>query len=138
MSATNATGSAPKARHDWKPAFLTALAEEGTVFTACRNAGISRSTAYRMRQADESFALAWADVESTVTDRLERKAVELALGGEVKLLEFLLKARRPDVYRESVRVQQDVRVSHGAALVTDPVLAEEGRSLLRRAAESAP
>lgn len=126
--------NARKPLREWREAFLKALAEEGTVSAACRNAGISRNHAYRTRQQDEGFALAWADVESTVTDKLERKAVELALDGEVKLLEFLLKARRPDVYRESVRVQSDVKISHGAALVTDPKLAEDSRGLLRRAA----
>lgn len=132
--ATDAPANARKPLRDWTPAFLTALGDEGTVFAACHNAGVSRSTAYRARQRDEAFALAWADVESTVTDKLERKAVELALAGDVKLLEFLLKARRPDLYRDSVRSDVKVTVKHTDALVADPKLAEEGRGLLRRAA----
>lgn len=108
---TNVTGSARKQRRDWRPAFLKGLAEQGTVYKACHEAGISRQTAYRTRQSDEAFALAWADVESTVTDKLESKAVELALGGEVKLLEFLLKARRPDVYREHTKVEHAGRIT---------------------------
>jgi hypothetical protein len=134
-AATDATGTARKALHDWKPAFLQALEVEGTVFAACHNAGICRSTAYRMRQRDEQFALQWADVESKVTDKLERKAVELALGGDTKMLEFLLKARRPDTYRENMRLEQTIQVTtNGGAMVEDPELAKEGRELLRRAA----
>jgi hypothetical protein len=40
-----------------------------------------------------------------VTLHLESRAVELALGGEVRMIEFLLKARRPDVYREHHHVE---------------------------------
>jgi hypothetical protein len=102
--ATNATPSgrarARKPRRDWRKAFLAGFSMTGTVRGACAHAGIARSTAYRERQRDEGFALKWADLEQEVTDRLESRAVELALAGEVRLIEFLLKARRPDIYRE--------------------------------------
>ncbi len=103
---TNRTGSARgKARRDWRPAFLKALAEHGTVCRACKVAGISRSTAYREQQRDEAFALLWYDVEHEVTDAIEQKAVELALDGDTRMIEFLLKARAPEKYRERYEVK---------------------------------
>lgn len=127
---TNGTPSARKPLREWRDAFLTALAQEGTVCAACRNAGISRTHAYRARQQDESFAVAWADVESTVTDKLESKAVELALAGEVKLLEFLLKARRPDVYREHTKVEHAGRVTQFHEVDLSRLDADEKRDML--------
>ena len=100
--ATKATSRARarKTRRDWRPAFLKGFAKAGTVTGGCEKAGIAPTTAYRARQRDEKFALAWADIEAGVTLHLESRAVELALAGEVRLIEFLLRARRPEVYRE--------------------------------------
>jgi hypothetical protein len=109
LNATKATPSAHararKPRRDWRPAFLKGLQKTGTVTGGCAHAGIHRSSAYRERQRDERFALKWADLEEEVTDRLEATALLLALKGEVRLIEFLLKARKPDVYREHHQVE---------------------------------
>ena len=56
---------APAARHDgWtaerKAAFLDHLANHGDVRAACREVGISREAAYRLRRRDAVFARAWA------------------------------------------------------------------------------
>jgi len=104
--ATKATLSASarvrarKPRRDWRRRFLDGFKRTGTVTGGCADAGIHRSSAYRERQRSEKFALEWADIEEQVTDKLEATALLLALKGEVRLIEFLLKARRPDVYRE--------------------------------------
>lgn len=107
--ATKATPSARprvrKPRRDWRPAFLKGFQKAGTVTGGCEHAKINRTTAYRERQRNETFALAWDDVEAGVTLHLESRAVELALAGEVRLLEFLLKARLPAVYREYHQVE---------------------------------
>jgi hypothetical protein len=101
--ATKATSRARarKTRRDWRPAFLKAFAKCGTVTGACEHAKIAPTTAYRARQRDEKLALAWADIEAGVTLQLESRAVELALDGSERLIEFLLRARRPEAYRES-------------------------------------
>jgi hypothetical protein len=106
MNAANAglSGRA-RARRDWRPAFLAGLRQSGTVTGGCKEASINSSTAYRARQRDEGFALKWAGVENELTDALESKAVELALDGNHHLLQFLLKARRPEVYREHQSVE---------------------------------
>lgn len=108
---TKATSNArTRGRRDWRRPFLEALAREGTVKQACVVAGVSRQHAYRERQSNEEFAVAWHDVEESLTDGLERKAVELALAGDTKMLEFLLKARRPEKYRERYDVHHSGRV----------------------------
>jgi hypothetical protein len=107
--ATKATPSARvrarKPRRDWRPAFLKGFAKSGTVTGGCERAGVVRTTVYRERQRNETFALAWADIEAGVTLHLESRAVELAIAGDVRMIEFLLKARRPDVYREHHQVE---------------------------------
>lgn len=110
-------------QRNWKPEFLQALEDTGTVVQACRVAGISRRGAYDARQSDEAFALAWADVDAKVTDTLERVAVHRAINGSDRLLEFLLKARRPDLYRENtVRVEHSGSVKHDLTSKTDAEL----------------
>ena len=108
--ATNATLSgharARKPRRGWQAQFLEGFAQQGTVKGACAHAGIHRATAYRERQRNEAFAVEWADLEDELTDTLEACAVELALSGEhPRTLEFLLKARKPNVYRERHQVE---------------------------------
>lgn len=115
---------------DWAPAFLEAFAEFGIVTAACGVAGVSRSTAYERRKLDEAFAAAWSDVETATTERMEAEARRRAVEGWVEreelevahdedgnpyevrtlivrkysdtLLMFMLKARKPDMYRERV------------------------------------
>lgn len=106
MPATEIVKS-PKTRRDWRPVFLEAFAAHGTVTAACRAARVGRSTVYGERQRSETFALAWSDVECEVTDQLEQTALRLALAGDRHLIEFLLKARKPETYRE-----QRFRIEH--------------------------
>lgn len=102
----------------WMPKFIDHLANGGTVAAACQLAVIGRATAYRHRQKDEDFALAWVDAEEESTEKLEEEAYRRAFKGVEKpihyegrridfvteysdtMLIFLLKARRPEQYRE--------------------------------------
>lgn len=120
-------------KKDWKPAFLKALAETSMVKEACATVGIGRSTVYDARQADEAFALAWADVESETTDQLEAEAKRRALDGSDTLLIFLLKARRPDVYRENVKVEHSGKIRREVVLPTDSEWNQEVATVLLEA-----
>lgn len=124
MSATNATHSTPK--KDWKPKFLEAMRGTATVTEACRAVNIHRTTAYKARQQDEAFAVAWADVEEESTEKLESVAVQRAKDGSDTLMIFLLKSRRPQKYRENVKIE------HGGEIRTD--LDELSRDQLRERA----
>lgn len=106
-----------------RQAFLDAFDELGMVTAACEAIGISRQTAYQERQRNEDFAVAWADVEERSTERMEREAYRRAVEGVTKplvsagkhvtdvteysdgLLQFMLRARRPERYRENVKVE---------------------------------
>lgn len=142
MTATNGSNGKGKGRPQrthrarqraagtWKPKFLAAFADVGTVVEACEVAGVGRRTAYQARQADEDFALAWADVEEAVTEGLEREAKRRALDGSDRLLEFLLKARRPDRYRENVKVEHSGEVKATPAPIDAPQRSVSAAQLL--------
>lgn len=109
---------------EWADAFFAAFEDSGLVTEACRRAGVGRSTVYDRRHNDEQFAERWADLEEEVTERMEVEAKRRAVEGVERrsydkdgnlireeqvysdtLLIFLLKARRPNTYREHVKVQ---------------------------------
>ena len=112
-------------KKDWRPGFLAAFAETGLVIEAAKEVGVGRSTVYDERQRNETFALAWAEIEEWTTEEMEQEARRRAvigveepiyykgeLQGHVRkysdpLLIFMLKARRPEVYRET----RDYRLS---------------------------
>lgn len=95
-------------RSRWKEPFLRALANGHSVSSACKLAGVSRASAYRARQRSTHFAAQWVDALEQGADMLEDAAFERALNGSDTLLMFLLRAKRPAVYRESVRMEHDV------------------------------
>lgn len=110
-----------RARETWQEKFLKAFAETGVVSDAAKVCGRSRATVYRERDRNEEFAAAWDDANEVAADVLEREAVRRAVEGvdepvfhagqEVgavrrysdRLLEFLLRARRPEKFRDNHR-----------------------------------
>ena len=100
------------------PLFLEAFALTGNVSESAKAAGVGRSTVYDARESDKAFAAAWDEAEEDAADRLERVALERAVDGVAEpvyykgqlagavrrysdtLLIFLLKARRPEKFRE--------------------------------------
>jgi hypothetical protein len=100
---------------------LAALAEGATISEACIMARVGRRTAYDRRQRDGEFAVAWADAVERSTELLEDHARARALAGPedpgaAQLLMFLLKARRPGVYRERVDLRHSGRVERSGDL----------------------
>ncbi len=106
----------------WKPAFLAALAIDPNVTAAARDAGISRQAAYAAREGDREFADAWEDAIDQAVDSMESEARRRAMQGTEKpvfyqgeecgrvreysdqLIMFLLRAHRPEKYRENVKL----------------------------------
>lgn len=115
---------------DWKDTFLKSLVLYGTVTAACKTAGVSRQTAYRHRQSDEDFALAWADAEEQSTEELEREAINRAINGSDTLMIFLLKARRPEKYRENVKIEHSGTVRQDLSGMSTEELRERARALI--------
>lgn len=105
-----------------RAAFLEALAETANVTHACKQALVPRRTAYQWREDVPKFADAWDDAVELGTDALEDEAVRRAHAGVDKpvfyqgevcgaireysdtLLIFMLKARRPDKFKERAEV----------------------------------
>lgn len=85
--------------------FIERLTKGETITAASKAAGICRKTAYNWRDSDEVFADAWDDAIEVGTEKLETEANRRALEGSDTLLIFLLKARRPKVYRERITAE---------------------------------
>jgi hypothetical protein len=110
--------------------FLKALAETGNITAAVELAGTSRTRVYELRKVDENFRAAWDEAENSASDKLEaeawRRAVDgvqepLVSGGKIvrdddgnpiatrrysdAMLTLLLKARRPEKFRERSSVE---------------------------------
>lgn len=102
------------------PVFLSALAEGLTATGAARRAGLGRRTVFRWKEQDQAFSDAWDSAHQAAVDALEDSAYRRATVGveepvfyqgkivghvrkpSDRVLELLLKAERPDKYRERV------------------------------------
>lgn len=113
--------------------FLDAIGKGMSVSSACKAADIGRTTAYRWRKTNKPFAKAWDEAEQDGIDRLEDRALAMAHAGDAKLIMFLLKAKRPEKYRESVAHTH----SGGFDVNLDEVRASIDRKLSRIAHASA-
>ena len=103
----------------WVPAFLAAIEEGAFISDACKAIGRSRSTVYEYRDRCPEFAEAWEDAREIAIYALETTAYQRALNGHKepiyyngekvgertvhhdKLLMFLLRAMRPEKYRDN-------------------------------------
>jgi hypothetical protein len=115
-----------------KAVFLDELRETANVTLAARAAGVSSGTAYKHKREDVLFAERWDEALGEAVDMLEHEAHRRAFkgtdepvfyrGDEVgyvtkysdSLTMFLLKAHRPDKYRERSEVKNEL--SGGVAL----------------------
>jgi hypothetical protein len=95
----------PTSEKAWRLKFLDALRLHGIVAKAALAAGIHRDTAYFERSQDPLFAEQWAEALDRGVDMLEDVAKQRAYEGSDTLLIFLLKAHRPEKYRERSEVK---------------------------------
>jgi len=98
-SSTKARALSKRIRR-WHDKFIKALQKEPSVKNAAKSAGIDRTTAYKARLEDAEFAARWKDAIQHSVDDLETVAFKLATKGEPRLIEFLLRCHRPEIYRE--------------------------------------
>lgn len=104
---------------DERTRFLDGLRKGMSVAAAASVAGISRRGAYRLAEVDPAFKAAWDDAYDEGTDRIEDEVVKLGVkNGNVVALIFMLKARRPDKYRENaqVNVQGNAVIAFASAM----------------------
>ena len=149
----------------WKPtpkqaAFISALTITGNVTRAAQSAGYDRASAYQRRESNPAFALAWDEAMELAVSALEIEARRRAAVGidepvyykgqvvgttrkySDTLLIFLLKAHRPEMYRDNFSIEhtgkggKPIEVAHTvdvAALLTNPV----ARKALEQLSEAA-
>lgn len=117
------TVRARRRRPDWVPRFLEIFRATGNVRLAADAAGVDRSTPYVRAARDPAFAAAWERAREDAVDVLEAEARRRALGGSDALLMFLLRAHRPERYRETLdlRVELRAEAERIAARVGKPV-----------------
>lgn len=102
---------------------MNLLSEGYSVRHAARTIGRTFIRFYQLKERDEDFALAWSQALEQGTQRLEDEALRRAVdgvekpvyqGGEFvgtiteysdRLLEFLLRGRRPAVYRDGLNLE---------------------------------
>ena len=106
----------------WRGVFIERLRATGNVTLAARGAGVSRQQAYRTRNRNKTFRRQWEEALEEAVDLLDGEARRRATGikrdiyhagvvvGEETvydsaLLMFLLKAHRPGLYRDNVKVE---------------------------------
>lgn len=126
---------------DAREVFLEHLRKTANVSASARIALRERRTVYQWRETDAAFAAAWDDAIDEATDALEQEARRRAIEGDEEyvvssgqvvrgpggeflktrkrsdaLMQMLLKAHRPEKYRE----RHDVRQSGTIAINITP------------------
>lgn len=84
----------------WVDRWLEVFRDTGNVRLACHACKIHRATPYQHREVSPEFAEAWKQAEEDACDLLEAEARKRARSSSDTLLIFLLKAHRPEKYRE--------------------------------------
>lgn len=148
--------AAPGQHHEWKDAFLAAFRRLGVMAYACREAGVAVATVKSARRTDPAFAAAYDEAKDESVAEMEVEARRRAVQGVAKpvyqggehvgdiqeysdtLLMFLLKAARPEVYRETIRVdirREAERMAEALGMDAADVMAavEEAERILRDA-----
>ena len=81
--------------------FLDRLRNSGNIRLSCKAAGIPRRTVYNWRDKWSTFRTDWDDALEDACDALEAEAWRRATDGSSdRLLMFLLKAHRPNKFKE--------------------------------------
>jgi len=119
--------------------FLSFLAEGNTVTMSARAIGVSRQAAYQYRELDDKFRQEWDHAVEEGIEVLENVAITRAKDNSDLLLMFMLKAKKPDVYREKIEINVNWR-NELKQLGVDPEqhlsqMIENARALLEANAE---
>lgn len=116
--------------HQWRGVFLATLKGTGSVMLSCQAAHVSRTAAYKLRTQNQTFRKQWQEAENDAIETLEAIARKRASESSDVLLIFLLKAHRPDKYRDVVKVEHTVvreeikRLAAESGVTEEAILAE--------------
>lgn len=99
--------------------FLRHYAKGRSIESAANEIGFSRIAIFNLRNRDEEFAEQMAEAEKdntdSLVDHLLRHATERGVPGNIIALFGILKARRPDVWRENVKLEHAGTITHAVA-----------------------
>lgn len=98
-----------------RKAFLDALEKGYSLSRAAKAAGHSASAFKAWKAEDADFAKDWDEAIEAGTDTLEDKARDRAMRESDSLMVVLLKARRPEKYRERSSVEHSGQVDLSSA-----------------------
>lgn len=126
-----------------KRLFLDRFRLTGNIWKACQDSGVARANIYRWQERDEAFAFAMRQAEIEATERLEEEGYRRAhdgvtqekpiyyLGQQVgsvietdysdSLLMFLLKARKPEKYKDRLQVDVNTPVKAYSGVDVDAI-----------------
>lgn len=96
--------------------FCETYASGTTVHKAAQAAGVSATAVFYHRRINPDFAKQYEEAQDANTNFLEahllRHALETAVPGNITALFGLLRARRPQVWRENHKVEVSGKVEH--------------------------
>lgn len=88
----------------WEQKFLDLYKATGNVTLSAHGAGTARTNVYARRRDNAEFAERMDDAHQEAIERLEAEAWARARKTSDTLLIFLLKALKPDMYRENIKI----------------------------------
>lgn len=115
----------------WQRVFLATLRKTGVVRDACRAAGISSTSAYRVRRTSEAFATAWNRAQARGMANVEEAAFTRAVVGWDEVVtrdgkEVSRKNRYSDSLLQLLFKRGDLKqVRHGLSQAELELIAEE-------------
>ena len=131
MDASPTADLFPTISHIGKRAFLTAYMQCGQLRHSCRQTGLDHTNHYYWLKTDPAYAEAFTQAREYAVDHLEDIAMARATAVEKPsdiLLIFLLKAARPEKYRDHQRKDESRDISE---LLKAVLLEMHERSLAR-------
>ena len=106
--------------------FLARMRGSGNVRASCSAAGIPRSTAYYWRNKFKTFEQEWNDAKEDAVDGLDLEAWRRATEEKSdRLLMFLLKAHKPEVYNPTQTIKHEGTGDQGEITVKQVGLTPE-------------
>jgi len=105
--------------------FLARYRNSGNIRASCKAADVSRSTIYYWRDKYVTFARQMKDAKEDAVDALDLEAWRRATdGASDRLLMFLLKAHKPEVYNPVQNVRHEGTGKDGAIPIITEVIVQ--------------
>ena len=108
----------------WKRPFLAAFANSGHIRASALAAGVNRQHVYTTLHKDAAFRAEFDEAKEESIELLEATLRQMALGGNVTALIFLLKSLDPATYHDRVQVAQ-ARASNPVELIATMKLSDK-------------